>query len=187
MPAAVLQFRRSARELKLAVAGPVARTPSPRYVFEIYDFLRGGWVNAVIDTRPYTAVYARAACLLSDAPDAIPARAFILIYHPLGRLGALFRHGRSLPFRPTGQSHLERRVGTVTQKTKWEKIKGNPAAGIDLWVWDSEFNNVRCWEKLKGDRKLADKLTKNGVVRDLVIDKLIERGLLAVDFQDINA
>ena len=88
-------------------------------------------------------------------------------------------HGRPSPYNPTLQHGLA-----------FPKERGNPPAGVGAAVWAKAYNCANSYvydrEAISTRIAVAKQARQDGLIRDLAVEKLIEKGVLSKDFVDVS-
>ncbi|KAK0106878.1 hypothetical protein ONS95_003599 [Cadophora gregata] len=90
--------------------------------------------------------------------------------------------GRPLPYNPTYQQPLNHPETNV--QTKWNKVRGNTPAGIDVFYYDKLYNRKDSIHKV--DRNAAKMAREDGTTRDLALAEMVQRELLPQGFRDVH-
>ncbi|KAH9213964.1 hypothetical protein DL95DRAFT_409913 [Leptodontidium sp. 2 PMI_412] len=97
------------------------------------------------------------------------------------------RHGRPIPYTSTPQQITINRV-----RTKHTMERGRAPAGMDDKTWRTKFDNAdsRVYRRATGTKEARGQARRQskvaGETRDMAIDNLIARGLLAAGFRDLH-
>ncbi|KAH6722611.1 hypothetical protein BKA61DRAFT_702143 [Leptodontidium sp. MPI-SDFR-AT-0119] len=97
------------------------------------------------------------------------------------------RHGRPIPYTSTPQQITINRV-----RTKHAMERGRAPAGMDDKTWRTKFDNAdsRVYRRATGTKEARGQARRQskvaGETRDMAIDNLIARGLLAAGFRDLH-
>lgn len=88
-------------------------------------------------------------------------------------------HNRPSPYKPTLQ-----------KGGAFPKERGNALAGVGAAVWAKAYNYANSyvydWEAISTRIAVAKKARRDGLIRDLAVERLIAKGVLSKDFVDAS-